>query len=58
MREGSTIDDNEAAGTAVDTTDVAVRLTGIGKRFPGVVANDDGGRCTPWSGRTAPASRR
>jgi simple sugar transport system ATP-binding protein len=45
MREGSTIDDNEAVDTAVGTadgaTDVAVRLTGIGKRFPGVVANDD-----------------
>ena len=45
MREGTTIDDNEAvdtaAGTVVDTSDAAVRLTGIGKRFPGVIANDD-----------------
>jgi simple sugar transport system ATP-binding protein len=44
MREGSTIDDNEvdsASGTADGASDVAVRLTGIGKRFPGVVANDN-----------------
>src|SRR4051795_463377 len=30
-----------AAGTAAETAEYAVELTGITKRFPGVVANDD-----------------
>ena len=52
-----------AAAPPADQGAVSVRLRGIGKRFPGVIANDDinidvrRGTIHAIVGRTAPASR-